>query len=219
MKKTLAIVFFQLFCLVIFSQDYGFGLRGGYNFETSSISEIFVGKESLSPPSRSGITRAFFLDLGVTNKFSIEANFQYDENETDLTSYSFPDGKIIQNGIVTTRIALPILGKLRFGSDVFKLNIFAGPSFTFLRSKFEEERIFIEKNFIETNKIDIDKSSFDSYQYRNLAGFGLSIHLNNYVIFGNYRYIFNFNDLESIRQLGLVEKLGSNIGVGIGYYW
>lgn len=204
---------------VCFSQN-SFGIRGGNNYNTASISKIFSTNDTISTNYRSGFTGGLYLDLKVSKRFSIETNLQYSENETDLTIDSLSGGGYIENGIITTRTELPLLGKFRFGSQLLKIGIFAGPNFSFQQKRTQEKRTFgTGPDEIPIDRTEIEKSTYDTFQYRNLVGFGVSIHLNQVVIFGDYRYNFNFNAFDSIRQDGFVESLGSNIGLGIGYSW
>lgn len=222
MKKYLFLLIASLSITSAFSQDFGFGVRAGLNYSSSSVTEIFEFDDSLRTATITGLSGAAIFDFPVKKYFSIQPEIRYGQVESSINS----DTMIVDNNMVITdnsfvfdKIEVPILAKLRFGSDVLKINLFAGPNFGFTVKGKELEIVSDGSSDNIVTKTKINNDLYETYDYSNVAGFGLSLIFNDYTFFADYRYNFDFKQSNSTLKDGVFQGLGANVGGGFIVYW
>lgn len=224
-RNTLIFLFLLLTGSQLFSQNVGFGIRGGFNYSTPSLSKIFTspGPDEIDSVSPTGTSYGVFLELKAAKSFFIQPEFNVVQKELS-SEISDLGEQSIKTALVTNNFEVPILAKVKLGPQILNLTLFAGPNFEYSRSQFSEKTTTLKGETSNEQKpgikrIEIDSDSYDPYGYSNIAGFGVNIKTNNMHIFADYRYNFDFKNLDTVRHEGFIQSLGSNLGVGIAVLW
>lgn len=216
MNKLLLILIFSFSTFYAFSQDFGTGVRFGLNYSTNSISKVFnpIDTAGRTVASVTGLSAAAIFDFKINKYIAFQPEIRYSESETELDTVGMKE-----MGLVFNKIELPALFKVKIGTDILKLNLIAGPNFGFITRAYDEVRSTDPDNPSDVERIDIDKSTYNTFDYSNIAGFGLTIIFNDFALFADYRYNFKFRKFSSVRQNGFINNLGSNIGGGFIFYY
>jgi len=216
MKKYLLILTFSLSAIYVFAQDFGTGVRFGLNYSTSSISDIFSSndEELDTLASISGLSVGLIFDFKLNKSLSFQPEIRYSQSETD---FAFDTSNQTETGLIFNKIEIPALLKLKVGTELLKLNLLAGPNLAFTTNAFMEERTTTPDDPADVIRTDVDISS--NFEINGIAGFGLTIIFNDFALFADYRYNFKLREFNSVRQGGLINNLGSNIGGGFLFYY
>ncbi len=215
MKKYILVLILSFSTLYVSAQDFGTGIRFGLNYSTSSISEILSSNDTIKQNvSVSGLSAAAIFDIKINKFIAFQPEVRYSEIETGLDTIN---GK--EAGLVFNRIELPALFKVKVGTEILKLNLLAGPNFGFITKAYDEVRSTNPDTPEDVVRTNIDKSTYNTFDYSNIAGFGLTIIFNDFALFADYRYNFKFRKFSSVRQNGFINNLGSNIGGGFIFYY
>ena len=215
MKFLYSVIILCLSVIYTNAQDYGAGFRFGLNYSTNSISDIFNNDDSLNNRTLSGLSIAIVFENDLKKYLAFQPEIRYATIETD---YQLDTAAQVERGLIFDKIQIPALFKLKIGSDVLKLNGLAGPNFAFITRAFNETRP-LDSAEGDVVKDRLDKSTFDNFELNYIAGFGLTMIFNDFSIYADYRYNFDFRNLSSIRQNGFIDNLGSSIGGGLIYYY
>jgi len=222
MKKYLLIIILSLSAIYAIGQDFGTGIRFGLNYSTSSISDIFrsndmdIDTATMNSAFVTGLSAAAIFEFGLKKYTAIQPEIRYSQSETNLTPDTITN---TETGLVFDKVEVPVLFKVKVGTDLLKLNLIAGPNFGFITRANTEVRSTSPDNPTDPVRTRVDKSNFDTFDYSNIAGFGLTIVFNNFALFADYRYNFKFRKFNSVRQDGFIDNLGSNIGGGFIFYY
>ena len=215
MKKYLLVLTLSLSAFYVLGQDFGTGVRFGQNWATNSISDVFKSSDSTTAYV-TGLSAAAIFEFKLKKYITFQPEIRYSESETDLATNLIDS---TENGLVYNKIELPALFKVKVGTDLLKINLLAGPNFAFITRAYNETRSISQEPQDEFSRVDIDKSTYDTFDYSNIAGFGLTIIFNDFALFADYRYNFKFRKFNSVRQNGFINNLGSNIGGGFIFYY
>ncbi len=214
MKKYTLVLTLSLSAFYVLAQDFGTGVRFGQNWSTNTISEIFKDPDS-TDAYVTGLSAAAIFDFKINKYTAFQPEIRYSESET---GYALAPDSLSEMGLVFSKIEIPTLFKVKVGTDVLKINLLAGPNFAFINNAYNEVRSTNPED-PTVEKTDIDKSTYNSFEYSNIAGFGLTIIFNDFALFADYRYNFKFRKFNSVRQNGFINNLGSNIGGGFIFYY
>ena len=121
-------------------------------------------------------------------------------------------------GLIIDRIQLPVLFKLKIGSDVFKIEGLAGPNLAYTTRAFNETRP-LDSREGDVIKEPLSNSEFNNFELNYITGFGLSVLFEKFKVYADYRYNFSIRNISSIRQNGFFDNLGSSVGGGLIFYY
>jgi len=129
--KSLIKIFVSLLLLAgtysFLNAQIGLGIRGGVNFVTAELEEKIDGKwQSEEMDFIPRINVGLIGEIGLTEIFAFqpEVNFIQKGYKTTIVNGTSLDYKVYMD-----YIEVPLLFKGRFGSEVVKFNVLAGPTF------------------------------------------------------------------------------------------
>ncbi|MCB0663250.1 MAG: PorT family protein [Saprospiraceae bacterium] len=218
MRKLTILVMLLWGALNVGNAQVGIGLRGGVNFASQSIKGNIL--DSFSVENVTGISAGLFVELPVSEFFSIQPEFQFIQRGKKAISTLQEGGLTFKRTTIEqfSYLEIPILAKVKFGNDLIKGNFFAGPNFGYALSGTEQETTFINGGeIVEENEFDFENSHYKRLDVGALAGLGVSVHFEGFSVFADYRYLFGLADLDDGDGEVTVKNRGSNLGVGIAF--
>ncbi|MEZ4948307.1 MAG: porin family protein [Saprospiraceae bacterium] len=194
----------------------GIGVRGGVNFASQSIKGNVL--DSFEVENITGLSAGVYAEFVVSEFFGIQPELEFIQRGKKSVS-DFQEG-----GVNFTRetvekfsyLEVPILAKIKFGSEDLKVNFLLGPNFGFaLNGKEEETTIINGDSDVEVRDFDFKDSNYKRLDVGALAGLGVSVHFGGFSVFADYRYLFGLSDLDDGDGEVTVKNRGSNLGAGI----
>ncbi len=188
-----------LFCLgpvMIYAQRYELGLRGGANFDYSSI-QIATSGGSFSEVSdtRTGFLFGAYTEIKA-GLISIQPEVYYSVQGTDVTL----DG--VKGAIKTNYLQVPILAKLNF---LRFFNVHLGPQYG----------ILLSSNSDIGGVVSDLKSQTKSGDFSVLAGIGIKLPAR---LHANLRYVKGYTEMvDGVRDTGLQSLKNAMLQVTVGY--
>ena len=189
MKKLFLMTVIAFFGFTVFAQDspsaIGFGLKAGANFAS------ITGDETDNLSSLTGFHVGAYVDISVSEKFSVQPELLYSTQGAKYEDSDFYDGKFKLN-----YLNIPIMAKFRV-AEGFTLE--AGPQVGFLLSaKDEYDYIGADPGFSDLSGEDDIKDLVKGTDFG--INFGLGYKMENGLNF-SARYclgLSNINDTSSI---------------------
>ena len=250
-KQALTLVFHGLLFLLVlqngFSQSISVGVRAGALLNNVSLDpeDSDVNPKMLFAPQI-----AVPIEIAFGDMFAVQPEIMYgshgykvEESETTtegtVTIRSKIDGKLKAN-----TLEIPLLAKVKFGTELLKFHVLAGPSIGFGLSGeaeatgnivatenttgevvFEEE--FSEKgdlkfvgNDYDPNDVNDDQLPFAKTNINAHLGAGVNLKLGSATLFFDARYILGLSDLspkaEGESDDDHTKTKGNRIGLSVG---
>ncbi len=224
------------------------GIRGGI-----ILANLDVDPTDTDDPDYKSITGfqiAVPVEIGLGSMFAIQPEIMYGMHGTRIDeSFNDTEGGLTTVGFekVDLRIntlEIPLLAKVKFGSDEFKFHLLAGPSFGFgLSGKSKGEYSFkttaadgtviFDESGNETSKAVFLKDNYKADELNNSDDFpvsktnlnlhlgaGLNVHVGQMTIFLDGRYMLGLSDLipdeEGTVEADRVTVKSRRIGISAG---
>lgn len=212
-----------LLCQGAYSQDLKIGIRAGILLANMDISPLPEGSADFK--NQVGLQVAVPLEIGLGNIFAIQPELMYglhgtrtDEtiNEVDLPSGITTTG-YSKVSIKVQSLEIPLLAKVKFGPEAFKIHVLAGPSIGFgLSGKFKNDyslkqtdedgnvifnvtevttgkAVFLKDGYnsdkLGDNDLPVNRTNFNLH-----LGAGFSVNVGTMSVFLDGRYIIGLND-------------------------
>jgi len=222
-KKYLIIwLLFGLFSGQIFASDLTLGFLGGINIGWGSgddyddmidYYEYLFGKASSE--SRMGFSLGLFLDIPVSESFSIQPELQYAvaKNGASVTDYNdyIAEGLKVETTETVNILYIPVLAKYKIPVGKGKINLFGGPMvFVILGDvKYKEEYDYNGETDSYTDENETD----------NNLGIGFSIGVGYEVPMGNGKLVTDLRFSKTLTEImddydGKLNIFGINLGYG-----
>lgn len=236
-----------MFLQPAFSQNLSLGVRAGILLNNATVSP----KTSNTPDLKSqiGYQAAVSLEIGLGSMFAIQPElmlgqhgFKFDESSVSNESGYVTTSKTNGN-LTATCLEIPLLAKVKFGSDNLKFHVLAGPSIGFgLSGKSKND--FSIKTVSPSGTVVSDLSGSDESTLKMLSdgydpttlgdketafaktnfnlhlGAGVSFMMGNASLFLDARYIIGLSSLEpSYKDQPTDEKetvKSNRIGISVG---
>lgn len=180
-----------------------FGLRAGVNFANVNIETEGL---SISPDNRVGLTLGGLLNIGITEKFSVQPELQFTQKGYN---FEFEFIEIIKQKISFNYFEVPVLAKYKFGEGAISGFIQGGPSFGYALSGNAESCTNGDCDS-ETFEFD-DNDGFNRFDLGLSIGGGLSLGK----LFVDLRYNLSVTNLsDDTDDEEKIKHKGFQIGVG-----
>ncbi len=236
-------------CLLLqtgFAQSIQIGVRAGILLNNVTIDP---DDEDVSPKMLLAPQVAIPIEIGIGDMFAVQPEIMYgshgfklDESSTttegNVTVRSSAEGKLKAN-----TLEIPLLAKVKFGSETLKFHALAGPSFGFgLSGKFESKgsvvatddtgTVLFEASFDDEGDLKFVGNDYDEtdlgddatpFAKTNLnlhLGAGVNFMMGSATLFFDARYILGLSDLSPKAQGETddehVKIKGNRISVSVG---
>ncbi len=205
----------------IFAADLTLGVFGGINMGWGSgndyddmIDALEYGFGKASSEARMGFSLGLFLDIPISETFSIQPELQYTVakvgyNFTDLNDLVLEDLEVEATETYNT-LLVPILAKYKILAGKGKINIFGGPMIVLLLGdvKYKEEYDYYGDTDSFTDEFEPDKS----------LGLGFSVGIGYEVPMGNGKLVTDLRFSKTLTEFYDNYESGLNtFGFNIGY--
>lgn len=198
------------------------GVRGGAHLSNVKATETL---ESLTPDFRfaPGGTAGVTAEFGITDWFAVQPEinwtqkgFNFDEGiDFDLGNLPIEAGADVV--FRTNYLELPVLGKFKFGNDVVKGYVAAGPQVGYALDAqlITTPRIFFELDPIRTD-IDFENLDYNRVEFSGVGVLGVEFNLNRIKIFADARYTHGFTELYNFPYVNeQLKHRGLTFGAGV----
>ena len=194
-----------------------------FAFTASLIAQISVGARAgitlpnqtfevdgidLSLDPNLGLTFAAIVEIGISDAFAIQPELAFVQKGAKLEQENYYGGGTVESKLRVNHIDVPVLAKVKFGTENVGAYVAGGPSFGYAISASEE--------------FDGDKESFDDddwedynrFEVGGLIGGGVGLNLaSGGQVFLDLRYMLSLNNLSDFedvttRNKGLVISVG-----------
>ncbi len=247
-KKTtfqLFLAFLGLSLCQTTAAQISLGFRGGILITSIDKSPLEDGEPK--PENIPGFQIAVPVEIGIGALFAIQPEImigthggrQSTNNDVTLLGIRTVTSAEIKYKITTLEI--PVLAKLKFGSDVLKFHVLAGPSLGFgfngksnsetnLTSTFADGTVLLDQNtkdefdakFVKdgfkADAVEADEFAVSKINFNVHFGAGLSVNLGSPNLFLDARYMLGMNDLrpEADGDTKEISYKSKRIGVSVG---
>jgi hypothetical protein len=169
--KPLAFLLCLGMSIPVFAQS-GIGLRLGANISTVNVSGDDLDDE-LEPQNLNGFAFGLVAELGLGKNFSLQPELLYSQHGFAIDESALGQ-TIIKGEQRYSYLQVPVLAKLKFGPEFFKINLVAGPHFGFGTGKVksEYEAFGLGKESLSESWEDAGLNTFD---FGVTGGAGISI--------------------------------------------
>ena len=203
--KLFTVCFLLLSALAIQAQTT-FGIRGGVNLASVSISD---DGEDFSYDRTVGITIAMLAEMGMSESFSIQPELHYIQKgfgvDIDFLGYT------ISNEAKLNYLELPIHAKYKFGSGGVGGYLLAGPTLGYALSGTVES---CENGICDKESIEFDEDDgFKRFEIGMSIGAGVTINQN---IIIDVRYTMGLTNLNE-DDFDDIKASNNGIQIGVGY--
>lgn len=203
------------------------GLRGGLNvanvYTTEGLDRLTSDFKYINGPTIAGV-----LEYGVNDNFALQTELAYTRKGfqtnvgTDINLFNVPLPVGVTAESRFNYLELPVLAKVKFGNELMKGYVMAGPSVGYATSG----RLITRANALLEFKISDTDLNLDAIDYQRIevgatAGAGISFNTSIGQIFADARYNRGFTELynipvleEKIRNHGFAFNVGFLVPVG-----
>ena len=217
-----SVIMLLLFTSSIFAADLTLGGYAGITmgWESGEDSRDFIdvldnGFGKASNESRMGFSLGIFLDIPISESFSIQPELQYTlaktgYNYTDLNDIILEDLKVETTETFNT-LVIPIYAKYKILAGKGKINLFGGPMIFLILGDAEYKA--------ELNYYGDTESVTEDFETDKSAGFGFSIGVGYEIPMGNGKLVTDLRFSKTLTDImdnynGRLNILGVNIGYG-----
>lgn len=199
LKSDLLILFFSIIVVPAFAQ-LSFGIKGGTNIAEFSFKD---NGTNINQESINGFTFGAVLEIGLGGNIFLQPEAVFIQKGSKVQVLN-EDNKVNVN-----YLDIPVLLKMKIiNSNVFNVNLFAGPSFG------------LALNGEETmggQTVDVNFGGEDGLKRLDLginAGGGIAANLGSIGVFGDVRYLFGVSNISEENNREIKNK-GLNLSVGL----
>ncbi len=199
LKSNLLILFFSVIAFPAFAQ-LSFGIKGGTNIAEFSFKD---NGTNINQESINGFTFGAVLEIGLGGNIFLQPEAVFIQKGSKVQVLT-EDNKVNVN-----YLDIPVLLKMKIiNSNVFNVNLLAGPSFG------------LALNGEETmggQTVDVNFGGEDGLKRLDLginAGGGIAANLGSIGVFGDVRYLFGVSNISEDNNREIKNK-GLNLSVGL----
>ncbi len=208
--RSLITILFFTGCYTFLNAQLGLGLRGGINFATAELEEKIDGTwESDYKDFVPRINAGLIAEISFSEMFALqpEVNFIQKGYKTTFQNGTTYDSKVLMN-----YVEVPVFVKGRFGTDLVKFNVLAGPSIGYaFNGKVKSDDTEID--------IDFDKDQIKQYDVSALLGIGVELKAGPGNIFLDARLNWGITNLDDSSNSDDFNWHNRGIGIGVGYIY
>ena len=204
-KKTLFSFAFVALAISL-SAQVSIGVRAGATFPNFSVEQ---GSTNFSFDANLGLTAAAIFEIGISDVFAIQPEIAFVQKGAKSEVQDYFGGGNTESKIRLNHIEVPVLAKVKFGSETVKAYVAAGPSFGYAISGSTKEDG--EKETFE----DEDWEDYKRFEIGSNVGGGVGLSLaGGGLAFLDLRYMYTLNNLSDAEEISIRHK-GFIVSVGL----
>lgn len=218
MKNFQKALFIALFCTFSGSliAQLSIGVRAGIGFNNWDVSGLEEDNE-IEFENYSSYVFAIPLEIGITKSFAIQPELSFTQKGTFVSQELGELGGIdfgeVSSEYKVTYIEIPVLAKVKVGSETAGLGIFAGPSFSYA-TKGEIITSFLG----ETETINIFEEAEDGFSRSDVniqVGVSPYFKVGDLQLFLDARYLLGVSDLETEEEDNSIKNRSLQLSLGL----
>ncbi|NJN77665.1 MAG: PorT family protein [Saprospiraceae bacterium] len=206
---SLIIALVSVFSFGANAQSLSIGVRGGLNLTTSMNEDTDDNKYAI------GMNFALPVEIGVTDFFSVQPELHYIQKGV---KFELTDDLSIQS--LTNYVELPVLAKVKFGTETVKGYAVAGPSVGLAFSRFVTTKDGDDKERVKAERDEEGNETDNIFDFGLVGGIGAEISAGPGAFVIDARYNFDLNDntsFENDAPDSWNKTTNTGIGITVGY--
>ncbi len=217
-KNLLTVI--AVLCTVSGYAQSAIGLKGGINI--ANVTELQEA-ENLSPKSITGLNLGAYAEFSITPLLAIQPEINFLQKGSQVSGLNFEDHSDVKVKMVINYLEVPVLAKIRFGTEKLKGYAMAGPSVGYAlggKGSFTIDGVKVTNDIEFDNDIDDDGVKDRRWDYSAVVGVGGLYGVGPGSIVLDVRYQHDFTDFAKFKDsepTGYEKSFNRGLALSIGY--
>ncbi len=220
--KTIKFLFtaFAVFGTIGAFAQSAIGLRGGINIaNVTEVQEL----GDLSPKSITGLNLGVYAELGLSPLLAIQPELIFLQKGSQVEGLDLEENTDVHVKMVINYLEVPVLAKVRFGTEKFKGYAVAGPSIGYAlggKGSFTIDGVKVTDDIEFDNDLDDDGVKDRRWDYSAVVGVGGLYAVGPGSIVLDVRYQHDFTDFSKFKNdepSGYKKTFNRGVALSVGY--